>query len=101
MEIPWTFFRKAALVLFSTSLLAGLASTALFMGHRLPVETWRIVFILALALLTVISTILIPGVLLPNITSPHPEFLSDDLQDEWSELRQQYGGVVRFARPGS
>jgi hypothetical protein len=39
-------------------------------------------------LLTITSTILIPGVLLPNITSPHPEFLSDDLQDEWSELQQ-------------
>ena len=30
MEIPWSFFRKAALVLFGISLLAGLASTALF-----------------------------------------------------------------------
>jgi hypothetical protein len=89
VEIPWALFRKAALVLFGVSLLAGLASTALFMGHRLPVETWRIVFILALVLLTVTSTILIPGVLLPNSTSPHPEFLSDDLQDEWSELRQR------------
>ena len=89
MEIPWTFFRKAALVLFSTSLLAGLASTALFMGHRLPVETWRIVFILALVLLAITSTVLIPGVLLANITSPRPEFLSDDLQHEWSELRQR------------
>jgi len=89
VEIPWAFFRKAALVLFGISLLAGLASTALFMGHRLPAETWRIVFILALVLLTITSTILIPGVLLPNSTSPHPEFLSDDLQDEWSELRQR------------
>ena len=72
--------------------------------HGAPVagrETWRIVFILALVLLTITSTVVIPGVLLPNITSPHPEFLSDDLQDEWSELRQQYGGVVRFVRPGS
>jgi hypothetical protein len=89
VEIPWTLFRKTALVLFAISLMAGLASTALFMGHRLPVETWRIVFILALVLLTITSTILIPGVLLPNITSPHPEFLSDDLHDEWSELRQR------------
>jgi len=89
VEIPWASFRKAALVLFAASLLAGLASTALFMGHRLPIETWRIVFILALVVLTITSTILIPGVLLPNITSPHPEFLADDLQDEWSELQQR------------
>jgi hypothetical protein len=89
VEIPWTVFRKTALVLFGISLLTGLASTALFMGHRLPVETWRIVFILALVLLTITSTILIPGVLLPNITSPHPEFLTDDLQDEWRELQQR------------
>ena len=89
MEIPWSFFRKAALVLFGLSLLAGLASTALYMGHQLPGETWRIIFILALVMLTITSTILIPGVLLPNITSPHPEFLTDDLQDEWSELQQR------------
>jgi hypothetical protein len=89
VEIPWTIFRKAALVLFGISLLAGFGSTALFMGHRLPVETWRITFILALVLLTITSTVLIPGVLLPNITSPHPEFLSDDLEDEWTELRQR------------
>lgn len=89
MEIPWSFFRKAALVLFGISLLAGLASTALFMGHRLSVETWRIIFILALAALIITSTILIPGVLLPNITSPHPEFLTDDLQDEWRDLQQR------------
>jgi len=54
VEIPWTLFRKAALVLFSISLLAGFGSTAFFMGHRLPVETWRIIFILALVLLTII-----------------------------------------------
>ena len=89
MEIPWTLFRKAALVLFGISLLAGFGSTALFMGHRLPVETWRVIFILALVLLTMTSTVLIPGLLLPNITSPHPEFLSDDLEDEWTELRQR------------
>jgi hypothetical protein len=89
VEIPWTLFRKAALVLFGISLLAGFVSTALFMGHRLPVETWRITFILALVLLTITSTVLIPGVLLPNITSPHPEFLTDDLEDEWTELRQR------------
>jgi hypothetical protein len=89
VEIPWSFFRKAALVLFGISLLAGLASTALFMGHRLSVETWRIIFILALAALIITSTILIPGVLLPNITSPHPEFLTDDLQDEWRDLQQR------------
>jgi hypothetical protein len=94
VEIPWTLFRKAALVLFGVSLLAGLASTALFMGHRLPLETWRIVFVLALVVLTMTSTILIPGVLLPNITSPHPEFLTDDLEDEWRELRER-----RISRP--
>ena len=88
MEIPWNLFRKAALVIFAISLLAGFASTALFMGHRLPVDTWRIIFILALVLLTITSTVLIPGLLLPNSTSPHPEFLSDDLEDEWMELRQ-------------
>ena len=89
MEIPWGIFRKAALWLFGISLLAGFGSTALFMGHRLPVETWRIIFILALVALTITSTVLIPGLLLPNITSPHPEFLSDDLEDEWNELRQR------------
>jgi hypothetical protein len=94
VEIPWTLFKKAALVLFGVSLLAGLASTALFMGHRLPLETWRIVFVLALVVLTMTSTILIPGVLLPNITSPHPEFLTDDLEDEWRELRER-----RISRP--
>ncbi len=103
MEMPWTLFKKAALVLFGIALLAGLGSTALFMGHRLPVETWRVIFILALVLLTITSTVLIPGLLLPNITSPHPEFLSDDLEDEWTELRQRtisrphillLGGVV-------
>jgi hypothetical protein len=88
VEIPWTFFRKAALLVFGISLLTGFGSTALVMGHRLPVETWRIVFILALVLLTITSTIVIPGLLLPNIISPHPEFLSDDLEDEWTELRQ-------------
>ena len=89
MEIPWTLFRKSALALFGISLLAGLASTALFMGHRLPVDSWRIVFILAMVVLTITSTILIPGVLLPNVTSPHPEFLTDDLEDEWKELHQR------------
>jgi len=89
VEIPWGIFRKAALWLFGISLLAGFGSTALFMGHRLPVETWRILFILGLVVLTVTSTVLIPGLLLPNITSPHPEFLTDDLKDEWNELRQR------------
>jgi hypothetical protein len=88
VEIPWILFRKAALMLFGISLLVGFVSTALFMGQRLPVETWRVIFILALVLLTITSTVLIPGLLLPNITSPHPEFLSDDLEDEWMELRQ-------------
>jgi MFS family permease len=59
------------------------------MGHGLPVEIWRIFFVLALVVLTITSTILIPGVLLPSITSPHPEFLTDDLVDEWRELRQR------------
>jgi len=89
VEIPWSFFRKAALWLFGISLLAGFGSTALFMGHRLPVETWRIIFVLALVGLTITSTVLIPGLLLPNITSPHPEFLTDFLKDEWNELRQR------------
>jgi hypothetical protein len=89
VEMPWTLFRKTALVLFGISLLAGFGSTALFMGHRLPVETWRVIFFLALVLLTMTSTVLIPGLLLPNSTSPHPEFLSDDLEDEWTELRQR------------
>jgi pimeloyl-ACP methyl ester carboxylesterase len=87
VEILWTFLRKAALLLFGISLLASFGSTALFMGHRLPVETWGIVFILALVVLTISSTVLIPGVFLPSITSPHPEFLTDDLEDEWIELR--------------
>jgi MFS family permease len=89
VEIPWTFFRKAALVLFGISLLAGVGSTALLLGHRVPVESWRIVFILALVVLKMTSTILIPGLLLPNVTSPHSEFLTDDLEDEWKELRQR------------
>ena len=69
--------------------LAGVGSTALLMGDRLLVETWRIVFILALVVLTMTSTIVIPDLLLPNVTSPHPEFLTDDLEDEWKELRQR------------
>ncbi len=89
MEIPWTFFRKAALLLFGISLLAGVGSTALLIGDRLPVESWRIVFVVALVVLTMTSTILIPGLLLPNVTSPHSEFLTDDLEDEWKELRQR------------
>lgn len=89
MEVPWTFFRRAALLLFGISLLAGVGSTALLMGDRLLVETWRIVFILALVVLTMTSTIVIPGLLLPNVTSPHPEFLTDDLEDERKELRQR------------
>ena len=44
---------------------------------------------LVLVVLTITSTILIPGVLLPNITSPHPEFLTDDLEDEWRELQRR------------
>ena len=89
VEIPWTFFRKAALVLFGSSLLVGFGTTALYMGNRLPVETWRTIFVLALVVLTITSAVLIPGVLLPNITSPHPEFLTDDLEDEWRDLQQR------------
>jgi hypothetical protein len=59
------------------------------MGQRLSLETWRIVFVLALVVLTITSAILLPGVLLPNRRSPHPEFLSDDLVDEWAELRRR------------
>jgi hypothetical protein len=58
-------------------------STALFMGLWLPLETWGIVFILAPVVLTITSSVLVPGVLLPRITSLHPEFLTDDLEDEW------------------
>jgi hypothetical protein len=89
VEFPWALFQKAAGVLFGAALLAGLGATALLMGHRMPVETWRIVFILALVVLTITSTILIPGVLLPSLRSPHPEFLSDDLTDEWRDLQQR------------
>ena len=96
MEMPWTFFRKTALVLLGLLLLTGLVSTALFREHRLPKETWRIVFILALVVLTITSAILIPRALLLNTTSPHPEFLTDDLQHEWNELRQQ-----TISRPSS
>jgi hypothetical protein len=89
VEIPWAFFRKAALVLFGLSLLVGFGSTALYMGHRLPIETWRIIFVIAVVILTITSTILIPGILLANTTSPHPEFLTDDLEDEWEEIQQR------------
>jgi pimeloyl-ACP methyl ester carboxylesterase len=58
-------------------------------GLRLPLETWGIVFILALVVLTITSSVLVPGVLLPGITSLHPEFLTDDLEDEWEYLRQE------------
>jgi hypothetical protein len=94
MDVPWAMIRKLALVLFVLALLAGLASTALFMGHRLPLETWRVVFVLALIVLTITSTVLIPDVLLPTIRNPHPEFLTDDMVDEWAELRQR-----RISRP--
>jgi len=76
--IPWTLFRKAALLLFGISLLTGFVSTALFIGGRQPIETWTIIFTLAPVLLTITSTVSTPGVLLPNITDPHPGFLSDD-----------------------
>jgi hypothetical protein len=89
VEIPWTFFRKAALALFGLSLLVGVGSTALYMGHRLPLETWGAIFVLVLVVLTITSAILIPRVLLPNIRNPHPEFLIDDLEDEWRELQER------------
>ncbi len=94
LQLPWALFRKSALVLFGIALIAGLGSTALFMGHRIPQETWRVTFMLALIVLTITSAILLPGVLLPNIRSPHPEFLSADLVDEWRELQQR-----RVSRP--
>lgn len=94
MEIPWALFRKAALALFVVALLTGLAATALFMGQRLSLETWRILFVLAIILLTVTSAALLPGVLLPDRRNPHPEFLSDDLADEWRDLRER-----RIERP--
>jgi hypothetical protein len=94
VTLPWTLFRKGALVLFGSALLLGFGASALFMGHRLPVESWRVLFVLALVVLTICSAVVIPGVLLPNIRSPHPEFLSDDLQDEWHDLRER-----RLGRP--
>jgi len=94
MEIPWRFFRKGALVLFAVALFIGMATTALFMGHRMSLEAWRVLFVLALVVLTVTSAILLPGVLLPNIQSPHPEFLSADLVDEWQDMRAR-----RIRRP--
>lgn len=89
MQIPWPLLRKIALVLFGAALIAGLGATALFMGHRMPLETWRIVFVLALIVLVVTSAALLPGVLLPDRESPHPEFLSEDLVDEWRDLRER------------
>lgn len=93
-EARWPWLRTFTLALFGVALLVGVASTALVMGHRLPVETWRILFVLALIVLIVTSTVLVPGVLLPALYSPHPEFLSEDLADEWGELRER-----RFSRP--
>jgi MFS family permease len=92
--MSWNHFRSAALALFVAALLIGFGVTALFMGRHLSRETWRIVFILALVVLTITSTILIPRVLNPNPRSPHPEFLTDDLEDEWRDLQQR-----RIARP--
>lgn len=94
MDIPWNFFRKGALVLFAVALFMGLATTALFMGHRMPLETWRVLFVLALVVLTITSAILLPGVLLPNIQSPHPEFISADMVDEWRDMQAR-----RISRP--
>lgn len=89
MEIPWAFFRKAAAVLFVAGLLIGFGATALAMGHRLPWETWRLIFILSLVVLTIASTVLVPGLLLPRRRNPHPEFLTDDLVDEWRDLQER------------
>lgn len=89
MEIPWAFFRKAAAALFVVALLTGFGSTALVMGHRVPWESWRLIFILSLVVLTIASTILVPGLLLPRKRNPHPEFLSDDLADEWRDLQER------------
>jgi drug/metabolite transporter (DMT)-like permease len=89
MQVPWAWFRKIAGVLFGVALLAGLGASALFMGQRMSLETWRIIFVLALIVLIITSTILVPGVLLPTIRDPHPEFLSEDLADEWRELRER------------
>ena len=38
-------FSGAALMLSGISLLTGFASSALFLGYRLPVETWRLIFV--------------------------------------------------------
>lgn len=94
MDLPWLWFRKLALGLFFAGLLTGLAATALYLGQRIPVESWAVLFVLAIIVLTITSTILIPGVLLPNLRNPHNEFLTDDLDDEWDELRAR-----RFSRP--
>lgn len=89
MDIPWTLLRKAALVLFGGALVVAFAITAMYFGHQVAGETWRVLFILALAVLVVTSAVLLPGVLLPSVRNPHPEFLSDDLQDEWTELQRR------------
>jgi MFS family permease len=89
MEIPWAFFRKAAAILFLAALLTGFGATALVVAHRLPWESWRMIFILSLVLLTISSTVLVPGLLLPSGRNPHPEFLTDDLADEWRDLQER------------
>ncbi len=88
MVLPWPLFKKGAGILFLAALLLGFGSTALAMGHHMPRATWQVLFVLSLIVLVITSTILIPGVLLPNVRSPHPEFLTDDLTDEWQDLQQ-------------
>jgi hypothetical protein len=85
--LAWPLFKKGAGILFLIALLLGFGSTALAMGHHVSMDTWRVLFILSLIVLVITSTILIPGVLLPNVRSPHPEFLTEDLTDEWQDLQ--------------
>lgn len=94
VEVPWALFRKLAGGLFVVALLAGFGATALAMGRRLPVESWRVIFLLALAVLTVASAVLVPGLLLPKPRQAHPEFLTEDLVDEWRDLEER-----RIERP--
>jgi hypothetical protein len=86
-------FKKGASILFLAALLLGFGSTALAMGHHMPKGTWQVLIVLSLIVLVITSTILIPGVLLPGVRSPHPEFLTDDLTDEWQDL--QHRTIVR------
>src|SRR5262249_44785768 len=85
--LPWPLFKKSASILFLAALLLGFGATALAMGRHMPRGTWQVLFVLWLIVLVITSTILVPGVLLPNVRSPHPEFLTHVLTDEWQDLQ--------------